>query len=282
MAGTLYLVPTPIGNLGDLSQRVIDTLHEVDFIAAEDTRVSIKILNQLGIKKPMVSYYRHNMETSGPEILARIQGGEDCALVTDAGTPAISDPGEELVAMCAESDVPVIAIPGPCALVTALTVSGLPTGRFTFEGFLPMNKKNRKSHLDSLRGEARTMVFYEAPHKLAATLRDFEEVFGADRRIAMCRELTKLHEEVRRTTIGQAAEYYREIPPKGEFVLIVEGGQPEQAPAATLEDGVAAVAARRAETGCSLKEAAKQVAKELGLSKNELYAAAVKGRETSE
>ncbi len=276
MAGTLYLVPTPIGNLGDISQRIVDTLSQVDFIAAEDTRVSIKILNHLGIKKPMVSYYRHNTETSGPEILARIQGGESCALVTDAGTPAISDPGEELVAMCAAAEVPVIAIPGPCALVTALAVSGLPTGRFTFEGFLPMNKKNRKAHLDSLRGETRTMIFYEAPHKLTATLGDLAEVFGPERPLALCRELTKLHEEVRRTTIGQAAEYYRENTPKGEFVLVVGGGQPRQAPAATLEDGVAAVAARRAETGCSLKEAAKEVAKELGLSKNELYAAAVK------
>ena len=276
MTGTLYLVPTPIGNLGDLSQRIIDTLEAVDFIAAEDTRVSIKILNHLGIKKPMVSYYRHNTETSGPEILARIVAGENCALVTDAGTPAISDPGEELVAMCAGAEVPVVAIPGPCALVTALAVSGLPTGRFTFEGFLPMNKKNRKAHLDSLRGEVRTMIFYEAPHKLTATLADLAGVFGPERPIALCRELTKLHEEIRRTTIGQAAEYYRENTPKGEFVLVVGGGQPEEAPAATLEDGVAAVAARRAETGCSLKEAAKQVAKELGLSKNELYAAAVK------
>jgi 16S rRNA (cytidine1402-2'-O)-methyltransferase len=202
--------------------------------------------------------------------------GQSCALVTDAGTPAISDPGEELVALCAEAGVPVVAIPGPCALVTALAVSGLPTGRFTFEGFLPMNKKNRKAHLDSLRQEERTMIFYEAPHKLCATLADLVETFGGERRISLCRELTKLHEEVRRTTLAQAAEHYRENPPKGEFVLIVEGGQKEEEPQATLEDGVAAVAQRREETGCSLKEATKQVAKELGLSKNELYAACVK------
>ncbi|MCD7843982.1 MAG: 16S rRNA (cytidine(1402)-2'-O)-methyltransferase, partial [Clostridiales bacterium] len=169
MAGTLYLVPTPIGNLGDLSPRAAETLAAVDFIAAEDTRVSIKILNHLGLKKPMVSYYRHNTETSGPQILQRLLAGEDCALVTDAGTPAISDPGEELVALCVEAGVTVVSLPGPCALVTALAASGLPTGRFTFEGFLAMNKKNRREHLDSLRGETRTMVFYEAPHKLVAT-----------------------------------------------------------------------------------------------------------------
>ena len=177
MAGILYLVPTPIGNLGDLSERIIETLREADFIAAEDTRVSLKILNHLGIKKPMVSYYRHNTESSGPQILSRILAGENCALVTDAGTPAISDPGEELVAQCAEAGVQVCAIPGPCALVTALAVSGLPTGRFTFEGFLAMNKKNRAAHLKSLGGEQRTMIFYEAPHKLRATLDDLLAAF---------------------------------------------------------------------------------------------------------
>ena len=228
MSGTLYLVPTPIGNLGDLSQRIIDTLSQVDFIAAEDTRVSIKILNHLGLKKPLVSYYRHNTETSGPAILERLLAGESCALVTDAGTPAISDPGEELVALCAQAGVEVVAIPGPCALITALAVSGLPTGRFTFEGFLAMNKKNRKKHLDSLMTEERTMIFYEAPHKLLSTLEDLRDTFGPDRRISLCRELTKLHEEVRRTTLGQAVEEYTENAPKGEFVLVVEGS-PEQA-----------------------------------------------------
>ena len=275
MAGILYLVPTPIGNLGDLSTRIIETLQEADFIAAEDTRVSLKILNHLGLKKPMVSYYRHNTETSGPQILARIMAGENCALVTDAGTPAISDPGEELVAQCAEAGVQVCAIPGPCALVTALAVSGLPTGRFTFEGFLAMNKKNRAAHLDSLKAERRTMIFYEAPHKLCATLADMAAAFGAERRISLCRELTKLHEEVLRTTLGEAVAHYRDTPPKGEFVLVLEGA-PEEAPEeVSLEDGVTRVLEKRAQ-GLSMKDAARQVAAETGLSKNELYAAASK------
>ena len=207
MAGTLYLVPTPIGNLGDISQRMADTLAQADFIAAEDTRVSIKLLNHLGLKKPMVSYHRHNTDSGGRAVLDRLLAGENCALVTDAGMPAISDPGEELVAQCAALGIPVCPIPGPCALVAALAASGQPTGRFTCEGFLPMNKKNRRSHLDSLRGEERTMVFYEAPHQLAATLRDLADTFGADRPISLCRELTKLHEEIRRATLGEAADY---------------------------------------------------------------------------
>lgn len=274
MSGTLYLVPTPIGNLGDLSQRIIDTLSQVDFIAAEDTRVSIKILNHLGLKKPLVSYYRHNTETSGPAILERLLAGESCALVTDAGTPAISDPGEELVALCAQAGVEVVAIPGPCALITALAVSGLPTGRFTFEGFLAMNKKNRKKHLDSLMTEERTMIFYEAPHKLLSTLEDLRDTFGPDRRISLCRELTKLHEEVRRTTLGQAVEEYTENAPKGEFVLVVEGSPEQAAEELTLEEGVRRVLALR-EQGMSMKEAARQVAKDTGLPKNELYQQAV-------
>ena len=271
MSGTLYLVPTPIGNLGDLSQRVIDILGEVDFIAAEDTRVSIKILNHLGIRKPMVSYYRHNTGTSGAQITQRLLAGESCALVTDAGTPAISDPGEELVAQCVQLQIPVCAIPGPCALVTALAVSGLPTGRFTFEGFLPMNRKNRTARLESLRGETRTMIFYEAPHKLTATLADLCGAFGGARRIALCRELTKLHEQVLRTTLEEAAAHYRENTPKGEFVLVVEGArEAEDAGAPTLEEGAARVAQLRAQ-GLSLKDAARQIAKETGLPKNELY-----------
>lgn len=278
MAGTLYLVPTPIGNLGDLSQRVIETLEAADFIAAEDTRVSLKILNHLSIRKPMVSYYRHNTETSGPAILARLLAGESCALVTDAGTPAISDPGEDLVALCAREGVPVVAIPGPCALVTALAVSGLPTGRFTFEGFLAMNKKNRRRHLDALRGEERTMLFYEAPHKLQATLKDLEDTFGPERRIALCRELTKLHEEVRRTTLGEAVMWYEEHPPKGEFVLVVEGAPPAEVVLMTIEDGVDRVLALYRQ-GQRMKDAAKQVAKETGLAKNELYQLAVERNE---
>lgn len=275
MSGTLYLVPTPIGNLGDLSQRIIDTLATVDFIAAEDTRVSIKILNHLGLKKPLVSYYRHNTETSGRAILERLLAGECCALVTDAGTPAISDPGEELVALCAEAGVEVVALPGPCALVTALAVSGLPTGRFTFEGFLAMNKKNRKKHLESLAGETRTMIFYEAPHKLLSTLEDLRDTFGPERRISLCRELTKLHEEVQRTTLGQAAEYYCEMTPKGEFVLVVEGCPETVDEEISLEEGVARVRALR-DGGMRLKEAARQVATETGLPKNELYQQAVR------
>ncbi|MCD7830546.1 MAG: 16S rRNA (cytidine(1402)-2'-O)-methyltransferase [Clostridiales bacterium] len=276
MAGTLYLVPTPIGNLGDLSPRAAETLAAVDFIAAEDTRVSVKILNHLGLKKPMVSYYRHNTETSGPQILRRLLEGENCALVTDAGTPAISDPGEELVALCVEAGVTVVSLPGPCALVTALAASGLPTGRFTFEGFLAMNKKNRRDHLDSLRGETRTMVFYEAPHKLVATLADLAAVFGPERRVALCRELTKLHEEVVRTTLGQAVERYREQPPRGEFVLVVEGAAPaEEGPALTLEQAVERVCALYQEEQLPMKEAARQVAAETGFQKKELYRLAV-------
>ena len=274
MAGILYLVPTPIGNLGDMSQRMIDTLAEADFIAAEDTRVSLKLLNHLGLKKPMVSYYRHNTETGGQNVLNRLLAGESCALVTDAGTPAISDPGEELVKLCADNGVEVISIPGPCALVTALSVSGLPTGRFTFEGFLPMNKKNRKAQLLSLTGEQRTMIFYEAPHKLSATLADLRDTFGGDRRISLCRELTKLHEEVRRTTLGEAAAWYEANPPRGEFVLVVEGAPETAAAAPAPEDALARVAELR-EQGLSLRDAVKQAAKETGLPKNELYDRAV-------
>ena len=270
MAGTLYLVPTPIGNLGDISQRMADTLAEVDFIAAEDTRVSIKLLNHLGIKKPMVSYYRHNTEAGGQAVLNRLLAGESCALVTDAGTPAVSDPGEELVALCAEQGVDVVSIPGPCALVTALAASGLPTGRFTFEGFLPMNKKNRRAHLEALRGERRTMIFYEAPHKLLATLEDFQTCFGGERRLSLCRELTKLHEEIRRTTVGAAVNWYAQNPPKGEFVLVLEGCPVQEEQTATLEDGLARVETLRAE-GSSLRDAVRQAAKELSLSRNELY-----------
>ena len=263
-------MPTPIGNLGDLSQRVMDTLAEVDFIAAEDTRISVKILNHLGIKKTMVSYYRHNAETSGEAILGRLMAGESCALVTDAGTPAISDPGELLVQSCAQADIPVVAIPGPCALVTALAVSGLPTGRFTFEGFLAMNKKNRKAHLESLKHEERTMVFHEAPHKLRATLDDLSAAFGPDRRVALCRELTKLHEEVRRTTLGEAARHYAENPPKGEFVLVIEGAPPKAQEEYTLEDGLAMVT-KLQEQGMSARDAVKEAAGVCNLSRKALY-----------
>ena len=278
MAGILYLVPTPIGNLGDISPRCADILAQVDFIAAEDTRVSMKLLNHLGIKKPLVSYYRHNTDAAGRSILAKLLEGQSAALVTDAGTPAVSDPGEELVALCAEAGVDVVAVPGPCALITALAVSGLPTGRFTFEGFLAMNKKNRRAHLAQLRQESRTMIFYEAPHKLTATLADLADAFGPDRRISLCRELTKLHEEVRRTTLGEACQWYGENAPKGEFVLVVEGA-PEQAPEeATLEDGLARALALQAE-GASLRDAVRQAAKELSLPRSALYDLALRSRE---
>ena len=270
MAGTLYLVPTPIGNLGDISRRMADTLAEVDFIAAEDPRVSLKLLNHLDIRKPLVSYHRHNAETAGPAVLQRILAGENCALVTDAGTPAISDPGEELVALCAAQGVTVISIPGPCAMVTALAASGLPTGRFTFEGFLPVNKKNRRVQLESLKNEQRTMIFYEAPHKLTGTLDDLLAAFGPERRIALCRELSKLHEEVIRTTLSGAVAHYAEREPKGEFVLILEGAAAVEPEAASPEDALERVEALR-EEGRSLKEAVKLAAEEFSLPKNKLY-----------
>ncbi len=275
MAGTLYLVPTPIGNLGDISRRAAQVLGEVDLIAAEDTRVTLKLLSHLGLKKPMVSYYRHNTDQAGEQLLERLLAGEDVALVTDAGTPAVSDPGEALVALCAQHGVEVTALPGPCALVTALSVSGLPTARFTFEGFLPMNKKNRRAQLEGLAAEERTMIFYEAPHKLLATLADLRETFGSQRRISLCRELTKLHEEVVRTTLGEAAERYESQSPRGEFVLVVEGAAPREEERASLEEALEQVEALCGQ-GLSRKDAVKQTAKALGLSRNELYAAAVK------
>lgn len=276
MTGTLYLVPTPIGNLGDLSPRAAETLASADFLAVEDTRVTVKLLNHLQLKKTMVIYHRHNADTAGPVILRRLLAGESCALVTDAGTPAISDPGEELVALCAESGVEVVSIPGPCALIAALAASGLPTGRFTFEGFLPTNKKNRRARLGGLVSEERTMIFYEAPHKLRETLDALSSVFGPERRVCLCRELTKLHEEILRTTLGGAAEHFAQNEPRGEFVLVVEGTAPqvrESDPEAALER----VFALRAQ-GLSLKEAARQAGEEYGLGKKQLYDLAV-GRE---
>ena len=274
MAGMLYLVPTPIGNLGDISIRCRQTLEEADFIAAEDTRVSLKLLNHLGIKKSLVSYYEHNKAQKGQWIVERILAGETCALVSDAGSPAISDPGEELVKQCAEAGITVCAIPGPCAVITALSISGQSTGRFCFEGFLSTAKKSRREHLESLKDEQRTMIFYEAPHKLTATLESMAEVFGEDRPISLCRELTKLHEEVIRTTLGGAMELYKEQAPKGEFVLVVAGKEPQEAEAATPEDAAARVAALM-ENGMSRKDAVKQAAKELDLPKNVVYDAAL-------
>ena len=274
MAGMLYLVPTPIGNLGDISVRCRQTLEEADFIAAEDTRVSLKLLNHLGIKKSLVSYYEHNKASKGNVIVERILAGETCALVSDAGSPAISDPGEDLVKLCAEAGITVCAIPGPCAVITALSISGQSTGRFCFEGFLSTAKKSRREHLDALKNEQRTMVFYEAPHKLLSTLQDMASAFGSERPISLCRELTKLHEEVIRTTLGQAVEKYTETPPKGEFVLVVAGAPEEAAPPASEEDAAAHVAAL-IKAGLSRKDAIKQTAKELNLPKNTVYDAAL-------
>ena len=274
MAGMLYLVPTPIGNLSDISVRCRETLEQADFIAAEDTRVSLKLLNHLGIKKSLVSYFEHNKAQKGEAIVQRILAGETCALVSDAGSPAISDPGEDLVRQCAEAGITVCAIPGPCAVITALSISGQSTGRFCFEGFLSTAKKSRREHLEALIGEQRTMIFYEAPHKLLATLEDMATTFGAERPISLCRELTKLHEEVIRTTLGGAIELYTQQPPKGEFVLVVAGAQPP-----AKEEFTAADAAQRVrqlmEEGFSRKDAVKQTAKELDLPKNAVYEAAL-------
>ena len=274
MAGMLYLVPTPIGNLGDISQRCRETLEQADFIAAEDTRVTIKLLNYLGIKKSLVSYFEHNKAQKGNVILDRILAGETCALVSDAGSPAISDPGEDLVKQCAEAGITVCAIPGPCAVITALSISGQSTGRFCFEGFLSTAKKSRREHLESLIGETRTMIFYEAPHKLPATLEDMAAVFGADRPISLCRELTKLHEEVVRTTLGEAIVKYNEQPPRGEFVLVVAGAAEAVPEAATAEDAAAHVA-KLMQQGLSRKDAIKETAKALNLPKNAVYDAAL-------
>ena len=275
MAGMLYLVPTPIGNLGDISIRCRETLEQADFIAAEDTRVSLKLLNHLGIKKSLVSYYEHNKAQKGNVILDRILAGETCALVSDAGSPAISDPGEDLVKQCAEAGITVCAIPGPCAVITALSISGQDTGRFCFEGFLSTAKKSRREHLESLVNEQRTMIFYEAPHKLMSTLESMAEAFGPDRPISLCRELTKLHEEVIRTTLSGAIDLYTQQPPKGEFVLVVAGAQPEEKVAATAEDA-ATLVSRLMDGGMSRKDAIKQAAIQLDLPKNIVYDAALK------
>lgn len=274
MAGMLYLVPTPIGNLGDISIRCRETLEQADFIAAEDTRVTLKLLNHLGIKKSLVSYYEHNKTFKGDKIVQRILDGETCALVSDAGSPAISDPGEDLVKQCAQAGIPVCAIPGPCAAITALSISGQATGRFCFEGFLSTAKKSRREHLESLAQERRTMIFYEAPHKLTATLVDLAACFGADRPVSLCRELTKLHEEVIRTTLGQALERCTQTPPKGEFVLVVAGA-PEPVKEGPSQSDAAARLAQLLEQGLSRKDAVKQTARELSLPKNTVYDIAV-------
>ena len=279
MPGMLCLVPTPIGNLGDISPRARAALADADFIAAEDTRVTRKLLNFLEIKKPLVSYYEHNKHESGPKIVERLLEGQTCALVSDAGSPAISDPGEDLVRLCADAGVTVCAIPGPCAAITALSISGLPTGRFCFEGFLSTNKKNRQAHLDGLRQERRTMIFYEAPHKLRQTLADLEAAFGPDRAVSVCRELTKLHEEVVRTTLCGARALYDAQEPRGEFVLIVAGAA-EQAAEGPSQAQLLKLVQEQIAQGLSRKDAVKAVSKLTGCPKNALYDAVLKAENT--
>lgn len=269
--GTLYIVGTPIGNLSDLSPRAAEVFENVDFIAAEDTRVTLKLLNSLGIKKPLVSYYEHNEAARSSEIVDRLKNGEICALVSDAGMPLISDPGGEIVALCEKENVPVRVVPGPCALIAALALSGIDTGRFSFEGFLSVNAKRRREHLEEVKDDRRTLVFYEAPHKLCKTLADMLSFFG-DRRISLSRELTKLHEETLRMTLSEAIEYYGQIPPKGEFVIVVEGAGEKKREVEDPENVMKELLAQ----GLSKTEAAKETAKRTGISKSEAYKFAVK------
>ena len=273
MSGALYLVATPIGNLGDISARATQTLSAVDFIAAEDTRVTLKLLHHLNIKKQLISYHEHNRRESGEQIISRLLSGDTCALVTDAGTPGISDPGEDLVCLCIDAQIPVIPIPGPNAAVTALTVSGLPSDRFAFEGFLSTAKKSRFEHLNELKAEKRTMVFYEAPHKLLRTLGDMLSIFG-DRRISISREMTKIYEETLRCDISEAIAHFEQTPPRGELVLIVEGLCND---IPSIKDTTEATALVKAfiDGGLSVKDAVKKAADETGIPKNTLYKAAI-------
>lgn len=275
MPGTLYIVATPIGNLEDMPPRVAATFGAADFVAAEDTRVTLRLLNHLGLKKPMVSYYEHAL-FHGEAILQRIEAGEDCALCSDAGMPCISDPGEQLVKAAHERGIRVVPVPGASACVTALAVSGQDTARFVFEGFLPVPKKERRARLEALQGETRTMIFYEAPHKLRATLDDLCAAFGPERSVSLCRELTKLHEEIRKTTLGQAAEFYRDNEPRGEFVLVLAGADPADTAqdVPTLAEAVAA-AERLMADGMAPSAAAKQAAAGTPFSKGEIYRALV-------
>lgn len=267
---SLWLVATPIGNRGDLSPRALEVLGSVDFIAAEDTRNSGILLSAFGIKKPMISYFDHNRKAHGEKILARLKAGETCALITDAGMPAVSDPGEDLVSDCINAHLRVSAVPGPCAFVTALAMSGLPSRRFTFEGFLPTGKKEKKLLLDSLRKESRTMIFYEAPHRLKETLKEFAEVFGEDRRIACVREITKIYEECIRSTLSEAVARYETTDPRGEFVLVIEGASEEELDPPEEKDILSLWQEKQAE-GLGKSAAAKAIAKEYGLSKQEVY-----------
>lgn len=269
MSAALYVVGTPIGNLGDFSPRAVETLENCDFIAAEDTRVTLKLLNAFGIKKPMISYHEHNRFEMSPRIVERLMNGESCALVTDAGMPAISDPGEELVRMCREHGIKVESVPGPTAFATAMAISGMPSCRFTFEGFLSVNKASRNEHIKSIVNEPRTMIFYEAPHKLASTLRDLAAALG-DRELAIVREITKIHEEVIHTTLCAAAEKYSDGSLKGELVLIIAGAPQEKKEPMTLEQALEAAKELMAD-GCPPSEAARRAAKLSGLKKGDIY-----------
>lgn len=269
--GRLYLVGTPIGNLGDMTYRAVETLKSVDFICAEDTRVTAKLLNYFNIKIPLISYHEHNAKTAGKQVIDRILSGENAAIVTDAGMPCISDPGEDLVKLCAEYDVEINVVPGPSAVVSALAVSGLDTSRFAFEGFLSVTKKQRYSHLAQVKNCTSTMIFYEAPHKLIYTLKDMLEYFG-DRNISICRELTKIHEEVFRTTLSEAVEHYSVNKPKGEFVLVVEGAKAEDIVQAETIDQAFDQVKALVEKGMRCADACKEIAKATGFSKGELYA----------
>lgn len=280
MSGKLILVGTPIGNLGDISPRAEEAFREADFIAAEDTRVTLKLLNHLHIRKPLISYYEHNKAENGEKILERILSGETCVLVSDAGMPAISDPGEDMVRLCANAGVETVVIPGPCAAVCAVALSALPTGRFTFEGFLSTARKSRFDHLEELKSEKRTMIFYEAPHKLKATLSDMRDTFGGDRRISMCREITKLHEEVLRFTLDEANAYYEENTPRGEYVLVIEGC-PEKPKTEISEDEATDMVMELYNSGTPLKSAAKDISAKTGISRNILYDMALKRKNES-
>ena len=274
MPGIIYIVGTPIGNLSDFSPRAIQTLREVDFIAAEDTRVTLKLLNHFDIRKPLVSYHEHNLRERGEAIIQRVLDGENVAVVSDAGMPCVSDPGEDIVRLAAEADIQTIVIPGPSAAISALCISALSTSRFSFEGFLSTNRKNRREHLQSLIGDTHTLIFYEAPHKLLDTLKDMAAAFGADRRISLCREMTKIHEQVFRTTLEEAVQYYTENTPKGEFVLILEGAQKPVDPEITFEQAVEE-ASRLVQSGIRATDAAKQVSAHTPFKKSEIYSALI-------
>ena len=274
MNGKLYLCATPIGNLGDITYRCVETLKEVDLIAAEDTRRTLGLLSHLGIEKPLTSYFEHNKKEKGEYLISEMKSGKNIALVSDAGTPAISDPGEDLVRMCAAEGIQVVPIPGAVAGINALISSALPTQRFTFEGFLTVNKRGRQEHLSSLENETRTMLFYEAPHKLLSTLRDMREHFG-NRKIALCRELTKIHEEILRTTLDNAIKTYEENPPRGEFVLVIEGKSTDDIEKEARESwenmSVSDHVEMYIKQGIDEKEALKKVAKDRGVSKRDIY-----------